>query len=342
MKRIRKITIPDRNKPKLNFSGDTTDPRTRIAITNLPTSNSAFANSLRWFLSSSNLTGKIIQQIKTFVNSVRSNPARRDADAQLYRTSNGVKYFGMKKVACPLFRSSPFVPLPSEGEGRVRGLRKSVFFSAVISVCLLLINLPTYQPINCLYAQEIDVKTKIKELKHKDPKVRITAIQSLGKVQNEDIVRALTDAYKKEKDAYLRMQIVDSLSVNQSTSALAGVISALDDPNPQVRQTAVIALGYYGDNEKIVNALSTLFDNEKEEAVKFSIVNTLGQQKNKTAVSGLGKALDKKNDKRMRLFAVTNLGKIQTKEAFTELEKNKDDSDPEVKEKVKKVLEKKK
>lgn len=308
MKMITNQVNPIITTPQRTFSGMRICPKTAAANINLPMSYRAFDKPLRWFLFTINI---IISQIKNFVKSIKHEFTR---------------------IISRIYPNCQFSSLPPIF-AFICGHLRVLTFSALICVSL---------SAAISVAQEVDVKTKIKELKDKDPKVRISAIQSLGKVQTEEVVRALTDAYKKEKDAYLRMQMVDSLSVNQSTAALTGVIFALDDSNPQVRQSAVIALGYYGDNEKIATALSLLFDKEKEEAVKFSIVNTLGQQKNKSAVSGLGKGLGKNNDKRMRLFAVGNLEKVQTKESLTELEKNKEDPDPEIKEKVKKVLEKKK
>jgi len=104
----------------------------------------------------------------------------------LIKIRNFVKYFGMKKVAYLVGRQA--CPL---------------FLSVVISVCLFCV-LCGFSAFSA-FAQEIDVKTKIKEwfgipfgpssgrgftipsevegLKHKDPAVRILAIQTSRKVE---------------------------------------------------------------------------------------------------------------------------------------------------------------
>ncbi|MCX7716680.1 MAG: HEAT repeat domain-containing protein, partial [Endomicrobia bacterium] len=194
-----------------------------------------------------------------------------------------------------------------------------------------------------LSTQQVDKKEKVEKieetaynkLKSENEIERMEAIQLLSKLQSEDSVKALSDAYKKEKKPYLRIAIIDSLSIKTSTTALEVIISALDDENSYVRQQAAITLGYYGEDEKIISSLGSSIDKEKDDIVKLSIINTLGQKRSSIAIANLSKGLKKNNSKTIRLFTIEKLKKIGTKEAMIELEKYETDPDPEIREKIK-------
>ena len=188
-----------------------------------------------------------------------------------------------------------------------------------------------------ILADEIDIKSKIKDLKSPDTSVRLLSIRDLAKLRNEESMNILANHLKVEKDAYLRVQIVEALTMYNSTTTRQAIIEALDDPNPSVRFSAVINSGYLGLNEQLLDAFSTRVVKEKNKDVKLAMANTLGLSKSKSAVGILSHLL-KDEDKDIKKGTIASLDKIGTKDAIELLEKSKF-SDPEISKKVEKVLE---
>lgn len=193
-----------------------------------------------------------------------------------------------------------------------------------------------------IFAQN-DVKEKIMLLNSTTAAVRLSAIQELSILQTDDAINALVEHLKKEKDNYLKIQIIESLNVETSTVAFSAVVDAIYDKNSYVRQSAVRQLGYSSKPEKVLPVIEKLLNEEKDKSVKMTAINTLSLYKTTTTVEIIDKIVaDKTADKDLRLLAVHLLGKIGTKEAKNKLQKYLADTDPEVREKVKSVLRKKK
>lgn len=193
-----------------------------------------------------------------------------------------------------------------------------------------------------VFAQESGkvIKTNLKDLRNPQAAIRLGAIRDLSRIGTDQAIKVLIEQLKTETDAYLKIQIVEALTVYQSTTTSQAIISALDDLNPKVRQAAAINLGCFTDESRVVPELARILNNDQDIAVKMSALNTLGQYK-KDSVEAIDKVLANRNsDKKLRLLAVHSLGNIGSKAAKTKLEKYKNDSDPEVKKAVKKALEK--
>ena len=194
-------------------------------------------------------------------------------------------------------------------------------------------------PIFVFCDEREDIRKYVSSLKSSDAKVRLAAIESLSRIQNNpEVVDILVDAFKQEQDNYLKIQILEVLAIQKSTKSLECIYSALDDTNPYVRQQAVISLGYYTDEEKVANILSDIFDKEEKEFVKLTIVNTVGNMTNRVAIPVLSKALNEKNSKQLRFLAIERLHKIGNTEALVELEKYKNDKDLEIKQRINKII----
>jgi HEAT repeat protein len=193
-----------------------------------------------------------------------------------------------------------------------------------------------------VWAQVPDMDKSIADLQNPQMSVRLMAVQALAQTKEAKAEEALITRLKKENDAYIRIQIIDVLTLYQSTGALKAVLSGLSDPNPQVRQSAAIDTGYFGDNDTIAVEISKLLDSEKDEAVKFSAVNALGQNRTKPAVDALGKVLKKEKGAKMRKFALKRLDVMNTKEANDEIKKNSANADLEIRKEAGDIIKRKK
>jgi len=141
---------------------------------------------------------------------------------------------------------------------------------------LLLITLSTYQPIYCLYAQQIDVKTKIKELKSKDPKVRAQAVDVLEKHKKKEAVGEIVKALKVEKDATVRIHIVHSLgSIGDKTATVDLIKTAKEDKSRDVRAISCLSLGLLKDSSSLPTLKEILLNEKENENVRVSAGSAL-------------------------------------------------------------------
>jgi hypothetical protein len=76
-----------------------------------------------------------------------------------------------------------------------------------------------------------------------DDLVRIAAARSLGVLAQAETVGALCERARAETDTPVRMQVILALSGMRVEAAVDGLIDLLDDPEPEVRQVAIYALG---------------------------------------------------------------------------------------------------
>lgn len=183
-----------------------------------------------------------------------------------------------------------------------------------------------------------DIEKEIKKLKSPDRAEVTSGIRNLAKMENKKAESVLVQELKSTKDNYIKVQTIEALTMYQSTTSVEAVISALNDANPNVRQAAMINLGYFGDNERIAQVVAGALENEKDKTVKLSGINTLTQHKNKAAVAALSKISKEDKDLEIRKSTIRVLGKINTKEARDEIKKHTADSDPEIRKEAKKIL----
>lgn len=182
-----------------------------------------------------------------------------------------------------------------------------------------------------LSAQTADEKKAVKELGNTSAKIRLEAIQKLARSGTESSCSALIDRLAGEKDNYLRIQIIEALTVYQSTGALYAVLNGLNDNNSSVRQAAAINLGYFSSENIIVPRLEEALNKKDAENVKFSAVNTLGRFRGGAAISALGKIVSGAgSDEKMRLHAADSLRRIGTKETKNILKNHINDKNPEI------------
>lgn len=189
-----------------------------------------------------------------------------------------------------------------------------------------------------LFGLEID--KEINKLKSSDRTEVISSIRNLARMENVKAEFAIINELKSTKDNYIKIQIIEALTMYRSTTAIESIIATLDDKNAYVRQSAMINLGYFGDNERIAQAIATSLQNEKDESVKSSAINTLAHNKNKKSAIVLSSLINREKNTTLRKAAAKGLAKINTAESKIELKKYISDKDIELRKEIKELLRK--
>lgn len=183
-----------------------------------------------------------------------------------------------------------------------------------------------------------DIQTALNDIKSADSNKKVAAIGILAVSRTAEAEEALIAHLEEERNSHLKTKIIEALAMYRSARAANALVSALGDPSPQVRQSAVIGLKKFGGRDDIAEAIAGTLYVEKELSVKMSAVNTLKQYKSEKAVSALGAVIKNEKDPGLRKAAVRALGKIGNSGAKKELNKHKNIADKAVKAEVDKAL----
>jgi hypothetical protein len=130
---------------------------------------------------------------------------------------------------------------------------------------------------------------------------RLEAMQQLTKGlaskppdEQQRIVADLAQRIQSESDPIVRREIVRAMGTTKSDLAGAVLISALQDSNAQVRETACVAWGERGGPES-VRALSGILSTDTNLDVRLAATKALGRIKDPGAVPALAVALEDRN-----------------------------------------------
>jgi HEAT repeat protein len=127
------------------------------------------------------------------------------------------------------------------------------------------------------------VQTLHDALQSDEPVVRREALRTLGKLRErasidpQIVVPVLLDGLK-DADKSVRQVAVTYLGIvrDRPSEEVAGLITALDDPEPAVRQAAALALSSYGlDAEPAVKALTKASTSDPDDDVKQEAARAL-------------------------------------------------------------------
>ncbi len=94
-----------------------------------------------------------------------------------------------------------------------------------------------------------------------DPEVRMAGVQSLSLIGGDEVIGALTQAYKdRRNNINLRCTALYTLGFMRAPKTYDLAVSALENPreNPDVRKDAVTALGFLGERRATGKLLSAL------------------------------------------------------------------------------------
>lgn len=163
-------------------------------------------------------------------------------------------------------------------------------------------------------ARSVDIY--INALKNDDPDIRANAAIILFTSRDDKVVDALIEALTKDKDASVRMCIVNSLRYNKNEKVVPALIVSMQDTNAGVRASVASAIGertniaFY--EKRDITAERTAFKpllallNDEAGIVSASAAQALAAFNDKEAIDPLIKAL--RNDfNRTRSNAVTSL-----------------------------------
>lgn len=156
-------------------------------------------------------------------------------------------------------------------------------------------------------------------LKSSDPAIRRKSLEELAHLRNpqskEEIQKLM-----KDKVGFVRSAAVDALGlmrVQESANDIGKLLQS--DSDPQVRQTAAIALGYLSSAETIPALIKGVDDSH--EGTRFACVNTLGILRNPAASSALAKKLTESTDPRMQKACAYALSNIQDRSVAPDIMK---------------------
>jgi HEAT repeat protein len=200
-----------------------------------------------------------------------------------------------------------------------------------------------------LFAQEVstnnvsDLEKYSKALKSEKPKDRLDAIYKLSVLKDPSAEEMLINAYKTEKDAYLKTQIIEALSVKNSTTSAAFIIEATNDSNVEVRKAAWISSAQIlARDKKVAKAAADKLKKEKNKSVKLVGLNAFSINDDSDTIKLLGEiAGNSAEDLEIRKMALKKLSEMKTKEAKTELLKISKVKDKEIADEAAKLLNKK-
>lgn len=177
-------------------------------------------------------------------------------------------------------------------------------------------------------AQDLFEQKKF-DLASSSPPVRAAAVEYFRDQRSAQASAVLLERLAAEKNAGLKIPLIEAVDVNASTEAFAALAGLLEDPNPHVAQAAAISLGACADPERLLPVFEKGLKSGAPRQVKLSIVNMLGFHRSTGAVALLDSvAADGKNVPEMRSLAVGSMSRMGSKEALSKAGAYSADKDP--------------
>jgi hypothetical protein len=149
------------------------------------------------------------------------------------------------------------------------------------------------------------VSENSKNITKADLGMALSAIDALGRSRDEAAVDPLAQAFKIEKRMEVRRAIVDAMGLLRYASSIPTLKMALQDKEPQVRQSAVVALESVGGAESEM-ALLAQASSEKDFSVKTHLVQVMGRSRNAKSKPAL-ESLAADKDPQLQKMAQTEL-----------------------------------
>lgn len=164
-----------------------------------------------------------------------------------------------------------------------------------------------------------------------DMQERLDAVNRLAALPEGGAAEILYARFPAEEDAYARVSMTEAFAALRSSTALAGLLLALEDANPSVRQSAAIALSSFEAEAVTVPALERLAASEADERVLRAAARTLGSYRGDRAADAAAFLLSLEGRPELQLLAVEALGRIGTPRAEAVLDKAAKERGPAVK-----------
>jgi HEAT repeat protein len=174
-------------------------------------------------------------------------------------------------------------------------------------------------------AQSADFQVLLKDLQSKDSRIRLAAVEAIGKIRDERSVDTLIEFLKnKDEDWELQIRAIRHLGESKNQRALHILLQFFENvflnfDCPAIKWNTAIALGNFRDNERVFEALldDLYYDNL---VVREAVIQSLGNIGNERAVPYLIPIL-RENNFALKLSAIKALEKIGKPSAIPHLKK---------------------
>lgn len=154
-----------------------------------------------------------------------------------------------------------------------------------------------------------------------DAQLRASAIHWLGERSDDATVDELMKIYDADQSGEVRMQILHSFSEMKNPRARAKLVEAARGSSDlQQRVAAIHWLMDEGDTPQDVELLASLYDSEKNDQVKASILHSLADSQQKVALRKLMDVARRDPSVEMRKMAIHAIGESRDPEALKFLE----------------------
>lgn len=164
----------------------------------------------------------------------------------------------------------------------------------------------------------------VNDSKSTDPYVRRQAAEQFGSLRDPRGIPYLRNLLKDE-NPFVRQTAVDSLGLLRAKEVIDDILDVLkNDKELQVRQSAVIALGYIGSTEeKVVSLLTNILKDENEStSIKYAVCNTFSILRSTYPVSVLINLFESSEDIDLKKTIIYTLGKIAHPDGIAVLRDN--------------------
>lgn len=185
----------------------------------------------------------------------------------------------------------------------------------LVSICIIAVL------VNNVISQEQQVDPfdqAIKNLQSTDPYIRRAAAEQLGSLRNPKAIPYLKTLLKDE-NVFVRQTAVESLGLLRCVECIDDILDVIRrDKEIQVKQSAVVALGYIGvSDEKVVTTLIDALQKEVP-AVKYAICNTFSILRSTLTIPVLTELL-LSEDPNLQRSAIYALGRISHPDSISAL-----------------------
>lgn len=173
-----------------------------------------------------------------------------------------------------------------------------------------------------------DIDKPASRLQHNDPKVRLSAIEDLGRIRDDESVTALISVVEnKGEDWRIQTKAIKLLSEIKNPRSIGLLIKVLDDPFftydcPALKWNAAIALGNFKNSRAVDALINALTD--KILYVREAAIQSLGEIGDERAAPHLISVLGDKSFA-IKISAIKALGKIGASSAIPHLKQTADD-----------------
>ena len=176
-----------------------------------------------------------------------------------------------------------------------------------------------------VYSRLRIVSALVKAMDDEQSSVRWAAAHALGQIRDPDTIPALIQALRRNQN-YVKRSISDALRHTVSHQSVSHILKALNDPDVNVRRTAVEILGRLGEEDvKVVPALLNCLQ-DADHTVRRDAIEALGQLRSTEAVPALIELLES-TEWELRWAATEAIGRIGASEAVDHLLPLLQDSD---------------